>query len=97
MVRKNISLQNNQKIKPKNYGSNLTLAEAIHTIYPDCHLFNYPHGKAGREFIDGSFVSFNGKKGTVIYAYCDFKDKKNVPLSSTNENDLLKLHLILPK
>lgn len=98
MVRKNPALQPNRApITPVNYICSLTLTEAIQEIYPDFHLFTYPHGEAGRLFGDRSFVSFNGRVGTVIYAYCDFKDKKNVPLSSTNKDDLLRLRLIQPK
>jgi hypothetical protein len=67
------------------------LQQAIKEVYPDPSPFKYPHGRAGDILKDGSFVSFNGRVGTVIYAYCDFVGKKNVPLSSTNFSDLLKL------
>lgn len=98
MVRKNPALMpTREPIVPNNYVCGLTLAEAIRRIYPDSHLFRYPHGDAGRLLVDNSFVSFNGRIGTVIYAYCDFTDKKEVPLSSTNKNDLLRLNLIHPK
>lgn len=94
MVKKNPTLQPNREIKPGNYVSSLVLKEAIQAIYPDSRSFTYPHGEAGRIFSDGSFVSFNGRIGTIIHAHCDFKDKKNVPLSATNKGDLLKLRLI---
>ncbi len=90
-------MQPNKPIMPGHYVCSLTLGESIKEIYPDCRNFKYPHGEAGRLLNDGSFISFNGRVGTVIYAYCDYKDKKNVPLSSTNRNDLLKLGLIQPK
>lgn len=83
----------NRHIEPENYICSLNLAEAIQRIYPD-HSFTYPHGEAGKRFSDGSFVSFNGRIGRIIYAYCDFKDMINVPLSSKNRDDLLKFHLI---
>lgn len=85
--------QLNIHIEPENYICSLNLAEAIQRIYPD-HSFNYPHGEAGKRFIDGSFVSFNGRIGKIIYAYCDFKDMINVPLSLKNRDDLLKFDLI---
>ncbi|MFA4936128.1 MAG: hypothetical protein WC568_09875, partial [Candidatus Methanoperedens sp.] len=95
MVRKNPALQpTREPITPGHYVCSKTLAEAIRMIYPDSHLFKYPHGEAGTMIDDGSFVSFNGRVGTQIYAFCDFKDKKDVPLSSTNRDDLLKLKLI---
>jgi hypothetical protein len=97
MVGKNPALQSNTQIKPDYYLCNLTLAEAIKEIYDEPHKFSYPHGEAGRVFNDGSFVSFNGVKGKVIYAYCDFKDKKKVYLSKTNRDDLRKLNLIISK
>ncbi len=97
-IKKNPALQPNKpSIIPGHYVCSLTLKEAIKEIYPDCQNFKYPRGEAGRLFNDGRFISFNGREGTVIYAYCDFKDKKNVQLSSTNRDDLLKLGLIHPK
>jgi hypothetical protein len=92
MVKKNPLLNNrNREIKPKHYACNLTLQQAIKEIYPDPSPFKYPHGQAGDILKNGSFVSFNGRVGTVIYAYCDFRDNINVPLSDTNFKDLLKL------
>lgn len=96
-IKKNPALQPNKPIIAGHYVSSLPLAAAIKEIYPDSQNFKYPHGEAGRLSNDGSFISFNGRVGTVIYAYCDFHDKKNVPLSSTNRDDLLKLGLIQPK
>ena len=83
----------NRHIESENYICSLNLAEAIQRICPD-HSFTYPHGEAGKRLSDESFVSFNGRIGRIIYAYCDFKDMINVPLSSKNRDDLLKFHLI---
>lgn len=91
MVRKNPLLKSTRKIEPRNYVCNLTLHEAIEEIYPDWRNFTYPHGPAGTIFKDETFVSFNGRVGSAIYAYCDFADKKNVSLSSTNMSDLMRL------
>lgn len=91
MVRKNPLLKPVRTVEARNYVCNMKLQEAIHDIYPDWKDFTYPHGPAGTLFKDGSFVSFNGRVGTIIYAYCDFADKKNVPLSSTNMSDLMRL------
>lgn len=98
MVRKNPALNKRAPIAPKRYECELTLKKAIQEIYPDASSFTYPHGKPGDILNDGSgFISFNGRIGTVIYGYCDFADKKNVALSSTNLSDLLKLRRITPQ
>ncbi len=95
MVKKNPALQPVQgNIIVRNYVSQLTLNKAIQSIYPECNKFTYPHGEAGQVFSDRRFVSFNGRIGEVVYAYCDFQDKRKVPLSATNRDDLLKLRLI---
>lgn len=92
-MRKNPELKQARTIEPRNYVCGLTLQKAIQKIYPDGE-GTYPHGPAGTLFKDGSFVSFNGRVGTVIYAYCDFTDKKKVPLSKTNMDDLTRLGLL---
>ena len=97
MVKKNPAVQSNPQIIPTHVLCNLTLKEAIKHIYTEPSRFMYLHGEAGTVFPDGSFISFNGVKGKTIYAYCDFKDKKNVPLSKTNRDDLRKLNLIISK
>ncbi len=97
MVRKNVELQKGRDIIPGNYVCSLTLKKAIETIYPDASRFTYPHGQPGQMLAGGRFISFNGRIGEVVYAYCDFTDKKNVPLSSTNRDDLLKLRLMQVK
>jgi len=94
MVRKNLQLKPSRNVIVEEYVSDVTLEQAIQSIYPDWRLFNYPHGQPGETFPDGSFVSFNGRIGTVIYAECDFADRKKVPLSKQNRDDLLKLGLL---
>lgn len=94
MVRKNPLLKPSRNVIVENYFSDVNLEQAIQSIYPDWKLFNYPHGQPGETFPNGSFVSFNGRIGTVIYAECDFADKKKVPLSKQNRDDLLKLGLL---
>jgi len=95
MVRKASELSEGSKVmSEQNFGCNLTLNQAIAKIYPDCRNFKYPHGPAGTKFKNGTFVSFNGREGTVIYGYADFADKKKVPLSQQNRNDLMKLGLL---
>ncbi|MBW6481330.1 MAG: hypothetical protein K0B37_18030 [Bacteroidales bacterium] len=91
MVRKNPLLNSTRTVKARYYVCNMKMNEAIEEIYPDWRQYNYPHGRPGIQFKDGSFVSFNGRVGTVIYAYCDFTDKPNVPLSKTNSDDLMRL------
>lgn len=94
MVRKNPQLKSSRNVIVEKYACDLTVEEAVQSIYPDWRLFNYPHGKPGDIFSDGNFVSFNGRIGTVVYAECDFADKKKVPLSKQNRDDLLKLRLL---
>lgn len=94
MVRKNPQLKPSRNVIVEEYVSDVTLEQAIQSIYPDWKLFNYPHGQPGETFPDGSFVSFNGRIGTVIYAECDFADKMKVPLSKQNRDDLLRLGLL---
>lgn len=94
MVRKNPQLKPSRNVIVEEYVSDVTLEQAIQSIYPDWKLFNYPHGQPGETFQDGNFVSFNGRIGTIIYAECDFVDKKKVPLSKQNRDDLLKLGLL---
>lgn len=72
----------------------LTLDDAIKTVYPNTK-YKYDAGPPGTLFPEGKFVSFSGEVGTKIYAYCDFKDKKGVPLSKTNRASLIELKLIL--
>jgi len=92
-MRKNPELKQARTIEARNYVCGLTLQKAIQKIYPGGE-GTYPHGPAGTLFKDGSFVSFNGRVGTIIYAYCDFADRKNVPLSKTNMDDLIRLGLL---
>jgi len=94
MVRKNPLLKPSRNVIVEKYVSDETFEQAIQSIYPDWKLFNYPHGQPGETFPDGNFVSFNGRIGTVVYAECDFSDKKKLPLSKQNRNDLLKLGLL---
>lgn len=94
MVRKNPLLKPSRNVIVEKYVCDLTLEEAIQSIYPDWRLFNYPHGQPGEMLADRNFVSFNGRIGTIIYAECDFSDKKKVPLSKQNRDDLLKLGLL---
>ncbi len=75
---------------------NLTLDDAIKTVYPK-KKYEYKAGPPGTLFPNGEFVSLIGEIGTGIYAYCDFKDKKGVPLSKTHMEHLFKLKLILFK
>ncbi len=73
----------------------LTLDDAIKAVYPRTK-FQYKAGPPGTLLPpDDKFVSFSGEVGTIIYTYCDFKDKKGVPLSKTNRDSLNKLKLIL--
>lgn len=95
MVGKAIELSGENKVvSGERYICDLTLNQAIAKIYPDWRNFNYPHGPAGKLFKDGTFVSFNGRVGKIIYGYADFTDKKNIPLSQQNRNDLMKLGLL---
>ncbi len=95
MVRKANELSEGSKVmSEQKYVCDLTLNQSIAKIYPDWRNFNYPHGPAGTLFKDGTFVSFNGRVGTVIYGYADFADKKKVPLSKQNMDDLRKLGLL---
>jgi len=94
MVRKNPQLKPSRNVIVEKYVCDITLEKAIESIYPDWKLFNYPHGEPGTKFPDGNFISFNGRVGTIIYSECDFTDKKNVPLSKQNRDDLLKLGLL---
>lgn len=97
MVKKNPLLNKREReIEPRHYICNLTLQQAIKEIYPDPSSFTYPHGRPGEVLEDKSFISFNGRIGTVVYAYCDFVGKKDVPLSSTNFSDLMKLGKLMP-
>jgi len=83
--------------KVKYFFSSYLLEEVI-KHYNKNKKHKYPHGKPGFVLKDGRFISFNGKIGRKIYAYCDFKDVKNVPLSESDKKKLHeKLQLIKPK
>ena len=87
----------NGKSKGKIFFSSYSLEEVIE-YYNRNKKHKYPHGEPGIVFKDGRFVSFNGKIGRIIYAYCDFDDVKNVPLSKSDKYKLRKkLQLIHPK
>lgn len=92
-IKKNIALQSN-KVVPKHCVCQLTLDDAIKIVFPDTK-YAYKAGPPGTLLPGGNFVSLNGEVGTVIYAYCDFKDKKGVPLSKTHMNHLYNQKLIL--
>lgn len=95
MVGKAIGLSGENKVlSGERYTCDITLNQAIAKIYPDWRNFNYPHGPAGTLFKDGTFVSFNGRVGKIIYGYADFADKKKIPLSQQNKTDLITLGLL---
>lgn len=91
--KKNPALQGS-KVVPKNCVCKLTLDEAIKALYPDTK-YEYKAGPPGSLLPSGEFVSLIGEVGKVIYAKCDFKDKKGVPLSKTHLDNLYRLNLIL--
>ncbi len=92
-IKKNPALQP-IKVVPKHCVCKLTLDEAIKAIYPNTK-YEYKAGLPGTLLPDGRFVNLIGEIGAVIYAYCDFIDKKNVPLSKNHMDSMYKLKLIL--
>lgn len=92
-IKKSSALQPSNVV-PKHCVCQLTLDDAIKTVFPKTK-YAYKAGPPGTLLPGGKFVSLIGEVGTVIYAYCDFKDKKGVPLSKAHMDHLYKLKLIL--